>query len=63
MTNQFNDGLDFGQGMSLLNEAQSAQNLLRSTVDAIVRLRHPWFTGTASSRSETSVHPDPLPAA
>ena len=45
MTNQFNDGLDFGQGMSLLNEAQSAQNLLRRAVDAIVRLRHPWFRG------------------
>ena len=41
MTDQFNDGLDFGQGMALLNQAQSAQNLLRNTVDAIVRLRHP----------------------
>ena len=41
MTNQFNDGLDFGQGITLLNAAQSAQNLIRNTVDAIVRLRHP----------------------
>ena len=45
MTDQFNDGLDFGQSMALLNEAQSAQNLLRDTVGAIVRLRHPIVHG------------------
>ena len=45
MEDRFNDGLDFAQSIALLNEAQSAQNLLRDAVDAIVNLRHPVVHG------------------
>ena len=38
---RFGDNLDMGQSMALIQEAQSAQNLLRDTVAAIATLRHP----------------------
>lgn len=44
---RFNDGLDFGQSMALLNEAQSVQNLLRDGYDAIEKLRHPLLHADA----------------
>ena len=47
MPDRFNDGLDLGQSFALLNEAQSAQNLLRDTVDATLHLRHPTLQGDA----------------